>query len=242
MRKALTAFGAGLLICMTAAPAFAHMEIQPDEAPAGAFFKFAIRVPNERDVGNSKVSVTFPENLIFVTFQPKEGWTRKVTMKTLDEPIEAFGASIDEVVDTVTWTGGTINPGEFDEFYFSAKVPDEPGELEFTAEQTYDDGEVVTWSGPEDGEHPSPRANVIDVPVEEGHGELAVLAEVTDEVADLKDGLAEANQHMGEMMAAADDAAPAESNTGVVLGAIGIGLGAIALIVALMKGRGSTTS
>lgn len=41
-------------------------------------------------------------------------------MKTLDEPIEAFGAMIDEVVDTVTWTGGPINPGEFDEFYISA--------------------------------------------------------------------------------------------------------------------------
>lgn len=96
----------------------------------------------------------------------------------------------------------------------------------------------MTWSGPEDAEHPSPRANVVAVPVEEGHGELTLLAEVTDEVADLKSGLAEANKHMGEMMAAADDAAPAESNTGVVLGAIGIGLGAIALIVALMKGRG----
>lgn len=202
MRKALTALGAGLLICMIAAPAFAHVTIQPSEGPVGAFLKFAIRVPNESDVPNSKVVVTFPENLIFVSFQPKEGWTRKVTTKTLEEPIEASGATIDEVVDTVTWSGGAINPGEFDEFYFSAKVPDEPGELEFSAEETYDDGEVVTWSGPEDGDHPSPRANVIDVPVEEGHGELALLAEVTDEISDLKSGLAEANQHMGEMMAA----------------------------------------
>lgn len=56
-------------------PAFAHVTIQPDEAPTGAFFKFAIRVPNESGVPNSKVSVTFPENLIFVSFHPKEGWT-----------------------------------------------------------------------------------------------------------------------------------------------------------------------
>lgn len=234
MRKALTALGAGLLICMIAAPAFAHVTIQPSEAPVGAFFKFAIRVPNESDVPNSKVVVTFPENLIFVSFQPKEGWTRKVTTKTLDEPIEASGAAIDEVVDTVTWSGGAINPGEFDEFYFSAKVPDEPGELEFSAEETYDDGEVVTWSGPEDSDNPSPRATVVTLP--EG-GQLSILAEVTGEVADLETGLAEANQHMGEMMAGVDDA-PEESNTGVMLGAVGIGLGAIALIVALMKGRG----
>lgn len=241
MRKTLVALGAALLVGMIAAPALAHVTVQPDEAPTGAFFKFAIRVPNERDVANSKISVTFPENLIFVSFQPKEGWSRKVTMKKLEEPIEAFGASIDEVVDTVTWTGGPIGPGEFDEFYFSAKVPDEPGELEFSADQTYDDGEVVTWQGTEEEEHPSPRANVVSVPVEEGHGELSVLAEAMDEIDDLKKGLAEADQHMGEMMAASDDGANdgGDSNLGVIFGIVGIALGATALAATRMQGRGS---
>lgn len=234
MRKALAALGAALMIGVFAAPAFAHVTIQPSEAPAGAFYRFAIRVPNERDVHNSKIAVTFPENLISVSFQPKAGWDRKVTMKTLDEPIEAFGASIDEVVDTVTWSGGSIDPGEFEEFYFSARVPEEEGALEFSADQFYDGGEVVTWSGPEDSDNPSPRAEIVTLP--EG-GQLTLLAEALDEIEDLKGDLAEADRHMGEMMA--EDEGGEASNSGVVLGAIGIVLGTGALVVALMRGRGS---
>lgn len=238
MRKTLAALGAILMIGMMAAPALAHVTIQPSEAPAGAFYRFAIRVPNERDVANRKLTVTFPDNLIFVSFQPKEGWNRKVTMKTLDEPIEAFGASIDEVVDTVTWSGGVINPGEFEEFYFSARVPEEEGEMEFAADQFYDGGETVTWSGPEDSDNPSPRAKIVTMP--EG-GQLALLAEALDEIEDLKTDVAEAEQHMGEMMAESDDDADdgGDSNLGVIFGIIGIALGATALAATRMKGRGS---
>jgi uncharacterized protein YcnI len=196
-----------------------------------------VRVPNERDVPNSKITVTFPENLIFVSFQPKEGWNRKVTMKTLDEPIEAFGASIDEVVDTVTWSGGVIEPGEFEEFYFSARVPEEEGEMEFAADQFYDGGETVTWSGPEDSDNPSPRTKIVTMP--EG-GQLELLAEALDEIDDLKAEMAEADQHMGEMMAASDDDADGgDSNLGVIFGIVGIALGATALAATRMKGRGS---
>ncbi len=240
MRKFLAALSAAAILMIVAVPAFAHVTIQPNEAPTGSFFKFAVRVPNESDVANTKVEVTFPENLIFVSFQPKAGWERKVTMKKLDEPIEAFGASIDEVVDVVTWSGGKIGPGEFEEFNFSAKVPDEEGEIEFAATQTYEDGEVVTWQGAEDSDNPSPRATIVALPAEgdETTGALSLLAETSHEVADVKQGLADSNAHMGEMMAA-DDADSSGSDTGVLLGSIGIGLGALALIVSLMKNRGS---
>ena len=73
----------------------AHVTVQPNEAPAGAFFRFVVRVPNERDVPSTQIKVEFPENLIFTSFQPKEGWKRVVKMKKLDEPIEAFGSKID---------------------------------------------------------------------------------------------------------------------------------------------------
>ena len=151
MRRLLVAAIASLVSLLGAHAAFAHVTVQPNEAPAGAFFRFTVRVPNERDdASTTKVVVTFPENLIFASFQPKEGWKRQVKMKTLDEPIEAFGAEIDTVVDTVTWSGGTIKPGEFDEFGFSVRVPEEPGELEFSAEQHYSSGEVVRWVGAPD--------------------------------------------------------------------------------------------
>jgi Domain of unkown function (DUF1775) len=56
-----------------------------------------------------------------------------------------LGEQVTGVVGTVTWQGGAIEPGEFAEFGFSARPPDEPGTLEFPAIQTYDSGEMVRW-------------------------------------------------------------------------------------------------
>lgn len=211
----------GALLIVAASPASAHVTVQPNEAPAAAFFRFVVRVPNERDdADTTKVRVDFPDNLIFVSFQPKEGWDYKVKMKTLDEPIEAFGAEITEVVDTVTWSKGSIAPHEFDEFGFSARVPEEEGALEFAAFQTYSNGEVVEWTGDPESEEPAARVSVVDLGAEEGEGELAVLADVKEQV-----------EAMGHASAPEDD----DCNLGVVLGALGTGLGLVALIVALAK-------
>lgn len=179
MRKLITALGSALMVLMVASPTLAHVTIQPEEAPAAAFFRFVVRVPNERDDANTiKVEVQFPETLAFVSFQPKDGWERGVTMKTLDEPIEVFGNEITEVIDTVTWeaAGPPIRPGEFDEFGFSARVPEEEGEVAFPSIQTYSSGEVVQWIGPPDSDEPAPIVQVVNLGTEEGEGELSVLA------------------------------------------------------------------
>ncbi|HEV3473722.1 MAG TPA: YcnI family protein [Actinomycetota bacterium] len=225
MFKKVLAIAGALLIAATS-PAAAHVTVQPNEAPAGAFFRFVVRVPNERDdADTTRVKVDFPDNLIFVSFQPKEGWNYEVKMKTLDEPIEAFGAQITEVVDTVTWSGGVIAPHEFDEFGFSARVPEEEGALEFAAFQTYSNGDVVEWTGDPESEEPAALVSVVDLGAEEGQGQLAVLAEVKEQVAAMDHGVA------------ADDTENEDgSDLGLILGGVGTGLGAIALAVALRQG------
>ena len=217
---------AGALLIVAASPAFAHVTVQPSEAPAGAFFRFVVRVPNERDdAETTKVEVDFPDNLVFVSFQPKDGWDYKVEMKTLDEPIELFGAEITEVVDTVTWSGGAIAPHEFDEFGFSARVPEEEGPLEFPAFQTYSNGEVVEWTGDPESEEPAARVSVVNLGAEEGQGQLAVLADVKEQI-----------DAMGHTTATDDDVVDDDgTDLGLVLGGTGTGLGAIALLVALTK-------
>ena len=206
----------------------AHVTVQPNEAPAGAFFKFVIRVPNEREVPTTKVKVEFPNNLIFTSFQPKQGWDRKVTMKKLDEPIEAFGAEVDEVVGSVTFSGGSIGAGEFEEFGFSVRVPEEEGQLEFKAYQTYEGGEVVEWTGAEDSESPAALVTVYDLTdlAEEGTGQLGLLRDTAQEVREL----AATTDEMSQVSATETDG---DSSSGVILGSIGIALGAIALAVAL---------
>lgn len=167
--------------------AFAHVTVQPTEAQAGSFARFVVRVPNERDnAATTKVEVQLPEGLE-VRYQPKAGWTRTVSGRT------------------VTWEGGRIEPGEFDEFGFSTRMPEKAGVLEFPAVQTYSNGEVVRWVGPADAEEPAGRVTVIAAGATSEHGD------------------------------AEDDDEDHTSHVGTILGAIGIVLGGAALVTALRK-------
>jgi uncharacterized protein YcnI len=149
--------------------AAAHVSLNPGEWEAGGFARFDIRVPNERDnAGTVELTVQFPENVISARFQPMPGWERTIEMATLDEPIVEEGEEpITERLASVTWSGGTIAPGEFEEFGLSFQVPETPGEaLVFPAIQTYSNGEVVRWIGPEDADAPAPIVTVT-APAEE---------------------------------------------------------------------------
>ena len=221
MKKLLLSVAAAM-VALTATPAAAHVTVQPNEAPIGAFYRFVVRVPNERpDESTTKVEVQFPETLVFVSFEDAPGWKRTVKMKKLDEPVEVFGEEVDEVVGSVVWSGGEVEPGEFTEFGFSARVPEEETSLEFPALQTYDSGDVVRWIGPADSDEPAALVNTVDIGAGEGEGELAVIAALQSEL----EGGASEND-------AEDDSG---GDGGLLLGGIGTALGAIALAVALFR-------
>ncbi|MBM3673268.1 MAG: YcnI family protein [Actinobacteria bacterium] len=157
-------------------PAGAHVTINPDKAEQGDFAIVSFSVPNERsDSGTVKLEVKFPEDhpIAFVSVQPKPGWTITVTRRTLDEPIGEHGDEIDEVVDTITWEGGPLNPGEFDLFSISmGPLPTDVKRLEFPAVQTYESGEEVRWietaSGGDEAEFPTPTLK-LKAPKKNGH-------------------------------------------------------------------------
>jgi periplasmic copper chaperone A len=142
------------------ATATAHVTLQPSTAPADGFTRLDVRVPNERDdAGTVKVDVQLPPGFAFVSYEPRPGWNVTVKREKLAEPIEVEGGSeVDEGVSRITWSGGTIGPGQFVDFGLSLRMPKgEAGDkLTFKALQTYDDGEVVRWIGPEDAEEPAP--------------------------------------------------------------------------------------
>ncbi len=204
----------GLAVALAPAPALAHVTVQPTEATAGSFARFVVRVPNERDdAATTKVEVQLPEALTSVSFQPKAGWTRTTERKDLARPIEVFGERVTQYVASVTWEGGRIDPGEFEEFGFSARVPDNAATLRFPALQTYSSGEVVRWIGPPDSEEPAGRVRTFRLAEgEDQPGQLELLAQLT---RDDKDGL----------------------DLGVVLGAVGTALGVLALAMSSMRGR-----
>ena len=134
----------GALLLALALPALAHVTLRADTTEAGGFAKYTVRVPNESDTGASTTSieVQLPPGFEEARVQPKPGWTLEVRDGVL------------------RITGGAIGPGQFDEFSFTARNPEQPGDLTFPAIQTYSDGFVQNWTGPEDAEEPAPRVTI----------------------------------------------------------------------------------
>lgn len=231
MRRAFLSALAGALVAALAAPAAAHVTVQPTEAIAGSFSRFVVRVPNEKpDADTTKVVVKLPP-LAFVSFEPKDGWKRKAKTVQLDEPIEAFGQEITESVGKVTWKGGRIGPGEFLEFGFSAKMPDGEETLTFEALQTYSDGEVVEWTGAPDSETPAASLTTYDLGLEEGEGQLAVLAELAAGGGD---------EAAGDDGGASDD--DAGTSTATILSGTALLFALIALVLAMRRGGNAGTT
>lgn len=108
----------------------------------------------------------------------------------------------------------------------AATWPISEAEIEFRAIQTYDDGEVTRWIDPADADSPAPRVNGFDLGAEEGQGTLAVIADLREQLESLQ----------AELQSPADDSST-DGGNGTLMGSIGIGLGAIALVVALLKKR-----
>jgi periplasmic copper chaperone A len=157
---ACAALGSSLAIPAGAA---AHVTVQPSEAPAKGFVVEDVRVPNEEEnASTTKVSVKFPDGFAEASFQPVPGWNVKVKKTKLAQPITTDeGDKLTEQVSQMTWSGGKIAPGEFQDFPVSLQMPDKAGtSLTFKAIQTYDNGKVVRWIGPPDAEEPAPQVKV----------------------------------------------------------------------------------
>jgi periplasmic copper chaperone A len=221
------------------ATAAAHVTLNPREWEAGGFARFDVRVPNERpNADTTEVTVQFPDGLTFVSFQPKPGWKRTIEMETLDEPIEVFGEEITEQVASVTWSGGVIKPGEFDEFGVSFRVPETPGEsLMFPSLQTYSNGEVVRWVDPDpEAETPAPQVAVLPPPEEEAAAEETTTEET-----------GAAAETTTEEVAAAPAASSSDDDDGMttaalIFGIAGLAAGLIALGIALFRKPKATTT
>jgi uncharacterized protein YcnI len=226
-RHAARALAVAVGALVAAAPAAgAHVTIQPPEATQGGYMAFDVRVPNERDdAGTSEVQFNLPEDVPIrsVRVEPVPGWDYEIEMRTLDEPIEAGeGEPVTEVVSSITWSGGLINPGEFQDFPISmGPLPEDVDEMLFPSIQTYDSGEVVRWINEpgeegEEVEDPAPRLT-LTAPADE---EAAAPAEDDTAGPSL------------ENVATQDDVDSATTLgiVGIVVGLIGLAVGGFALV------------
>jgi len=142
---ALVLLGAAFA-CLTSV-AVAHIRIAPTESTYGAREKYTMRVPNEKQVGCSKIEGEFPPELNVYDFEFKPGW--KIEFKK-DAKGKITGA---------TWLG-KIQPYEFVEFGMLGLNPKEGSSLTWKFIQYYDDGTTEEFTGPVGSRLPAPVVNL----------------------------------------------------------------------------------
>jgi len=133
---------------------WAHATVHPSVAPPGAWQRYLLRVPTEKDVATLRVEITFPEEVRVVSLAEVPGWS-----------IETRLGDDGRIVGAV-WTG-RLPPGRFVELPFVAVNPDEERTIEWPVAQVYADGERVEWTGP--GGSPTP-ASVTRIEEADGGG------------------------------------------------------------------------
>ncbi|MGK5637813.1 YcnI family copper-binding membrane protein [Streptomyces sp. URMC 126] len=224
-----TAAAAGVLLL--AGPASAHVSVQPGTAQKGGYSTISIKVPNEKDNASTvKVELALDPKHPLVSVMPQAvpGWDVKVEKTKLDKPVTMHGKSIDEAVSKVVWTGGKIEPGNFQQFPLSVgKLPTDADELVFKALQTYSDDDVVRWIDPskpggEEPEHPAPVLKLVDKP--EADGKNGKEAPATAAASDN------------------DDDGGSTDTTARVLGVVGIVVGVAGAAFGVLAGRRRTAA
>jgi uncharacterized protein YcnI len=229
--RGLLAVGATVLLALGAPlSASAHISVTPAEAEPGGYTQLTFRVPNERDdSGTVRVEVTLPSDTPFasVSYQPVPGWTTTLTTTELPAPAEVNGTELTEAVTSIVWqadAGVVIAPGQYQTFGLSVGPVPDVGSVVLPAQQTYESGEVVDWSGDEDAELPAPVLYVNDAPAGHSHG--AETAADTDGSTAADSGAAVSSSEVrGD-----DGLARGIAITGLVLGALALIAAALALV------------
>ena len=140
----VVACGVALVAATTAG---AHARISPPIAVAKEGEVFTLAVPTEKEgQSTSSVELTLPQGFSIDSFVPAAGWKRSV---------QQTGSGENAVIQKVTWEGGDVPTGEDAAFEFLAST-DASKTYTFSVRQTYSDGSVVDWSGPESSDSPAP--------------------------------------------------------------------------------------
>jgi uncharacterized protein YcnI len=149
---------------LVVASASAHARLSPPVALAKEGQVFTLVVPTEKEgAATTQVVLTVPDGFAIDSFLPSPGWRRSV---------QQTGSGEDAVIQKVTWSGGSVAAPEAAAFEFAART-DASKTYTFSVEQTYDDGSVVEWSGPESSDTPAP---TVEATSSLGGGGTSILA------------------------------------------------------------------
>jgi uncharacterized protein YcnI len=149
----------------SAAAASAHAIVSPAVALDKKLQQFTLSVPTEKEgLATTEIELTVPAGFAIDSYEPSPGWKRAAT-----------GTS-------VTWTGGRVPTEEDAVFRFNASTS-EARTYTFDVRQTYSDGSVVDWSGPESSDTPAPTIDALSSFGGGGTSTLTIVAIVLAGIA-----------------------------------------------------------
>jgi len=127
--------------------AAAHAVVSPTVVKSKTLEFFTLSVPTEKEnATTTSIEFTPPSGFNIDSFQPSPGWKRSV---------QSTGSGESAVVTKVTWSGGKVPTEEDSVFGFNASTTGAKT-YSFKVRQTYSNGEVVDWTGPESSDTPAP--------------------------------------------------------------------------------------
>jgi uncharacterized protein YcnI len=136
----------GVVALVAAAGASAHARISPSVSLSKELQLYSLAVPTEKEnAATAQVVLTVPKGFSIDSFVPSPGWKRTE---------QSTGSGENTVIQKVAWTGGKV-PTEEDALFQFLGQPSKPGTYTFQVQQTYSDGSIVNWSGPESSDAPA---------------------------------------------------------------------------------------
>lgn len=235
MRRFAIVLGtAGIALVVAAAPAWAHVKVEPETAAKGSDAVLAFVVPNEKDnATTTKVVVQFPTDhpIAEALVEAMPGWTAEATQFTVKTPIQTDDGPVTSAVKDVTWTatdGKGITADHFAEFKVSVGLPDGADSLAFPTIQTYSDGSTVNWVQvtPPGGPEPDSPEPVLTLTA--GAGDATTTPTTTGSSS-------ESATNTSSVKKSDVDGAKTIAIVGVVVGVVGLLLGGAALAMSRRK-------
>jgi uncharacterized protein YcnI len=172
---------AGAVGLVAAANASAHARMSPSISLANELQLYSLAIPTEKaNAYTTKIVLTLPKGFSIDSFVPSPGWKRNE---------QATGSGDNAVITQVTWSGGHVPTEEDSLFQFLAQ-PSAAGTYTFHVQQTYSDGSIVDWSGPETSASPAPTIDVVSSVAGGGTSLLTIVALVVGALGVLAGGIA----------------------------------------------------
>jgi len=151
------ALPAGLAVTAVAlllpAIADAHARVSPAVSLSGKLQLYGLAVPTEKaGLTTSRLVMTVPAGFGIDSFVPPSAPWHVQLAQT--------GSGDNAVITKVTLTGGNTPTGEDTLFQFLAQ-PSTAKTYTFQVQQTYSDGSIVNWAGPESSAAPAPTIDAV---------------------------------------------------------------------------------